>query len=75
VQAHQGAAVVLARDYQDAGRLSGLMAARIMRGENPAKIPFEKVSRTRLIINPAAAEAAGLKLPADFVKTADEVIR
>lgn len=75
VQAHQGAAVVLARDYNDAGRLSALMAARIMRGENPATIPFEKVTRTRLIINPAAAAAAGLNLPADFVKTADEVIR
>jgi len=74
-QAHQGAAVVLARDYTDAGRLTGLMAARIMRGVNPAKIPFETVTRTRLVINPAAAAAAGLNLPADFVKTADEVIR
>ena len=75
VQAHQGAAVVLARDYNEAGRLSALMAARIMRGENPAKIPFGSVTRTRLIINPAAAAAVGLHFPADFVKTADEVIR
>jgi len=75
VQARQGASVVLARDYIDAGRLSGLMAARIMRGESPARIPFASVTRTRLVISPAAAAAAGLALPPDFVKAADEVIR
>jgi ABC-type uncharacterized transport system substrate-binding protein len=75
VQAHEGAAIVLARDYRDAGRLTGLMVARIMRGESPAKIPFAAVTRTRLVINPAAVSAAGLILTPEFLKSADELIR
>ena len=73
-QAHEGAAIVLARDYKDSGRLTALMAARIMRAESPAKITFATVTKTRLVVNPAAAAAARLTLPADLLKSADEVI-
>jgi putative tryptophan/tyrosine transport system substrate-binding protein len=73
-QARGGAAVVLARDYGDGGREAGLLAARIMRGESPAVIPFQLVSRTKLIVNLEAARGANLRLPAALIKRADEVI-
>ncbi len=74
-QAKQGAAVVLARDCQEAGKSAAAMAARIMRGESPASIPFTSVTTTRLIVNPQAAAAAGLKLPPAILQKAQEVIR
>ena len=74
-QAHEGAAVVLARDYFEAGRLTAAMAVRIMRGENPAKMPFQSVSRSKLMVNLPAANNAGLPLPDEVVKKAEQVIR
>jgi ABC-type uncharacterized transport system substrate-binding protein len=73
-QIKAGAMVVLARDYFDNGREAGLVAARVMRGENPAAIPFRSVSKTRLIVNLEAARAVGFTIPAALVKQADEVI-
>jgi ABC-type uncharacterized transport system substrate-binding protein len=73
-QAHAGAIVVLARDYADGGREAGLLAARIMRGENPAAIPFQGVKKTRLIVNLEAARSLGLALPPALIKQAEEVI-
>ena len=73
-QVRTGAAVVLARDYRDGGREAGLMAAKVMRGANPATIPFQLVSRTKLIVNREAARDFGLRLPATLIKRADEVI-
>ena len=69
-QARYGAAVVLARDYGDAGREAGLLAARVMRGENPAKIPFIPYSKTKLVLNTKAARHIGLTLPPAVVKKA-----
>ncbi len=73
-QAHEGAAVVLARDYYDGGRESGLIAARVMRGENPAKIPFQSFTKTKLIINLEAARACRLEIPPALLQKAQEVI-
>ena len=69
-----GAIGGLTRDYHENGRASGLMAARVMRGEQPGAIPFEGVSKTKLIINDAAVRALGLTIPAAVLKGADLVI-
>jgi ABC-type uncharacterized transport system substrate-binding protein len=69
-----GAAVVLARDYFDGGREAGSMAARIMRGERPAAIPFKPLSTTRLLVNLEAARAIGLTIPPPLVARAAQVI-
>jgi len=73
-QARAGATVVLARDYGDGGREAGLIAARVMRGEDPASIPFQAVKKTRLIVNLESARSRGLTLPPALVQRADEVI-
>ena len=72
--AHDGAAVVVARDYFDGGHAAGLMAARIMRGEQPATIPFAPLTKTRIIVNFDAARTMGLRIPPSVVQRASEVI-
>jgi len=74
-QAEQGAAVVVARDYYDGGRDSALLAARVMRGEDPATIPFQPIRTTRVIVNLRAAAVSGLRIPPALLERADKVIR
>lgn len=75
VQAAEGAAVVFGRDYYDAGRETALMAARIMRGEDPGSMPFEPTTTLSLIINLPAAKAVGLTIPPDLLSEAATVIK
>jgi ABC-type uncharacterized transport system substrate-binding protein len=70
-QLEAGALAILARDYYDGGRESALMAARIMRGEKPADMPFQSLSSVRLVINPAAAREVGFTYPALVLKRAE----
>jgi len=68
------AVLTLARDYYETGRQAAHLAARVMRGESPAAMPFEPFTRTRVIVNNAAAKAAGLMSPPDIVSKANKVI-
>jgi putative ABC transport system substrate-binding protein len=65
----------LSRDYVEAGKLTAAMAAKIMRGADPARIPIASVTKTKLILNLKSAQTTGLQLPPDLVKQAAEVIR
>ena len=71
-QAIGGAMVVVARDYQDSGRLAARLAARIMRGEDPKRIPLEDFGGTNLIVNLDAARALDITLPPALVRLAKE---
>jgi ABC-type uncharacterized transport system substrate-binding protein len=73
-QARQGAVLCVARDYFDNGRQSALMAARIMRGESPADIPFQHMEGMKLFVNLPAAAACHLTIPAELIQKADLVI-
>jgi len=73
-QAEQGAVVVVARDYYEGGKAAGQLAARVMRGESPASIPLEPMTKNKTIVNLAAARAAGLTIPEAVLRKADRVI-
>jgi len=73
-QAIGGAMVVVARDYRDSGRNAAHLAARIMRGENPKRIPLEDFAGTNLIVNLDAARALDITLPPALVRSAKDVI-
>ena len=66
--------LTLARDYYDSGREAALMAARVMRGENPSRIPLLGISKTKTIVNHTAARNAGLTTPPAIAANADQVI-
>jgi ABC-type uncharacterized transport system substrate-binding protein len=69
-----GAVVAAARDYYEGGRDAGRMAARIMRGENPASIPFQPLVKTRVLVRRDAARAVGLTIPPAVLEKAAEVV-
>ncbi len=73
--ADMGALVVLGRDYFDNGFESGLIAARVLRGERPADIPFSAVSKLSYIVNLKVAEEYGIRIPEELVVKATRVIR
>ncbi|NQV32373.1 MAG: ABC transporter substrate-binding protein [Phycisphaeraceae bacterium] len=69
-----GAAVALARDYDEGGRDVADMLIRVMNGESPKNIPFAYVTKTRLVINLNNAATYNLKIPAGVLEKADTVI-
>lgn len=73
-QAIGGAMVVVARDYQDSGRHAAHLAARIIRGEHPSRIPLEDFGRTRLMVNLDAARALNITLSPALVRSAKDVL-
>jgi len=70
VLAQQGACFVVARDYYDGGVEAAHMAARIMRGESPANIPFKTVTKTRIMTNTKSAASLGVQLPKSLLDKA-----
>ena len=47
---------------------------KILRGANPAEIPFELPDRTTFLVNRATAKAIGVNLPPEILFRATEVI-
>ncbi|HBC73845.1 MAG: hypothetical protein A2008_11185 [Candidatus Wallbacteria bacterium GWC2_49_35] len=72
--AKKGAALSYAKDYYRGGIDSAKLAFRILKGEKPAGIPFEYISKTTLVINKKAAETAGIKIPKAVADRADSFI-
>ena len=83
---HRIPAIYQYRDFAQAGgimsyggnfdgyRIAGLYAGRILKGEKPANLPIQEITKTELVINLKVAKSLGLQVPQLLLGRADEVI-
>jgi putative ABC transport system substrate-binding protein len=63
----------LGLDYTVNGETAGKLAARVLKGENPANIPISKTPMTIVYLCQAAAQRMGVTIPPAVLATATEV--
>ena len=47
---------------------------KVLRGQDPAEIPFEQPDKTEFILNRATAKALGIEIPAGVLMRATELV-
>lgn len=69
-----GAAVGVGYDEFDVGRLTADKVVAILQGAKAGDLPVAEVEKSRIVLNPAAAERQGLILPQSLLEQASEIV-
>ncbi|MEC9490741.1 MAG: ABC transporter substrate-binding protein [Halanaerobiales bacterium] len=72
-QVRQGSIATLGIDYKLLGIQTGKMAARVLKGANPAEMGVESSDQLKLYLNKKAAENLNLEIPAAVLDRADVI--
>ena len=70
-----GCLAVIGWNYRDDGMAAGRLAVRVLKGESPAKMAFEPLTKTDLLVSEATARAIGVTLPPPLLARANRVVR
>jgi len=68
----RGALACVGLGWYPAGKAGGLLAARLLRGEDPSTIPFQEVSEKKVVLNHEAAARLGIVFPQDVVPSVND---
>ena len=67
----RGALACVGLGWYPAGKAGGVLASRVLRGEDPATIPFLEVAEKKIVLNQQAAGRLGISFPPDVVASAN----
>lgn len=59
-------------DYIELGKIAGKMAARVLKGENVADMPYETITESKITVNEAVASALNVVIPSDILDSASK---
>jgi|SRR5712691_8392168 len=69
-----GGLMAYGTDLSDAWGQAGILTGRILKGNKPAELPVQQITKVELIVNLKTAKALGINVPLTLVGGADEII-